>query len=61
MFILRLFYPSIQMLLQIAALEIIQFQGCLFILIARYHGENWITNRLNSCVYLIQEQLFLAL
>lgn len=30
-------------------------------LIARYQRENWITNRLNSCVYLIQEQLFLVL
>lgn len=28
-----------------------------YALTARYHRENWITNRLSSCVYLIPEQL----
>lgn len=31
-----------------------------YALTARYHRENWITNRLSSCVYLIQEQGFFS-
>lgn len=34
------------------------FKNAFYVLTARYHRENWITNRLSSCVYLIPEQLF---